>query len=262
MEASGGYERPLIEALVIRDIAYSRVNPRQAREFARATGRLAKTDRVDARMLCQMGEALKLTPDRPNDPEREHLAALMARRDDLVSMRAAEKNRLAQARIASVVTDIKTHINLLTRRIDKLEAAIEDHIRDHANLTDLQAILISAPGVGKIIAAQLIAGLPELGTLDRRAIAALAGLAPHACGSGQMRGKRRCWGGRAHIRKALYQAAFIASRFDPYLKACRQTMTDKGKPFKVIIIALARKLLIRLNSIVKRGQKYQTNPSF
>lgn len=257
MEASGGYEQPLIQALIRENQAYTCVNPRQAREFARATGRLAKTDRVDARVLAEMGDALKLTPDTPVEPERAELAALTARRNDLVAERVREKNRQQQARSDYVRNDIQVVINMLTRRIDLIETKITEHIKAYENLMTDKACLMTMPGIGDNIAAQLIAHLPELGKVNRRAIAALAGLAPHACDSGSYRGKRRCWGGRTQVRRALYQAAFIASRYDPALKAYRQHLIDKGKPFKVAIIAVARRMLTQINAIMKTKRKYQ-----
>ena len=256
-EASGGYERPLAEALHAAGVAYARINPRQAREFARATGRLAKTDRVDAEVLARMGRALELTPTPPPDPTRERLAALMARRDDLTGEAAREACRLRQARDAFVRADIASLIGILKRRIARLEAEIAALIKAHAPLAETEARLRSAPGIGPITAASLIARLPELGHVSRSAIANLAGLAPHACDSGQMRGQRRIWGGRKDVRTSLYQAAFIASRYDPALKALRKKLQDAGKPFKVAIIAVARILLTQLNAILREQRNYR-----
>ncbi|OYW88023.1 MAG: IS110 family transposase [Hyphomonas sp. 34-62-18] len=256
-EASGGYERPLAEALGAAGVAYARINPRQAREFARATGRLAKTDRVDAEVLARMGRALELAPTPPPDPTRERLAALMARRDDLTGEAAREACRLRQARDAFVRADIASLIGILKRRIARLEAEIAALIKAHAPLAETEARLRSAPGIGPITAASLIARLPELGHVSRGAIANLAGLAPHACDSGQMRGQRRIWGGRKDVRTSLYQAAFIASRYDPALKALRKKLQDAGKPFKVAIIAVARILLTQLNAILREQRNYR-----
>lgn len=255
-EASGGYERPLAEALGAAGVAYARVNPRQAREFARATGCLAKTDRVDARILAQMGRALNLAPTPPPDPARLRLAALVARRDDLVDTAAREANRLKQAREAFIRADIASLIKILKKRIAKLEAEMAALIAAQPDLAETEARLRSAPGIGPLIAASLIARLPELGRVSRGAIANLAGLAPHACDSGHMRGKRRIWGGRKEVRKSLYQAAFIASRYDPALKALRQRLQDAGKPLKVALIAVARILLTQLNAIIKNKRNY------
>lgn len=255
-EASGGYDRPLAEALETAGVAYARVNPRHAREFARATGRLAKTDRVDARVLAQMGEALKLAPSQPLSPARHRLAALIARREALVTMIAQEKNRLGQARDAFLRREIKSHLAVLARRKALIEKEIAAAIAAEEELAALERRLCSVPGIGPVIAATLIAKLPELGTLDRRRIASLAGLAPHASESGQHRGKRRCWGGRAEVRRALYWAAFIASRCNDEFRAARDKLEAAGKPVKAAITALARKLLVQLNAIVRDGRDY------
>lgn len=256
-EASGGYESPLIDALETQSAAYVRVNPRQAREFARATGRLAKTDKVDARVLAEMGAALDLQPALQPSPDRRRLADLVARREDVVAMIGQEKNRLQQAKDAFIRRDIKSLVTVLEGRRTKLDEEIAGHVERHEELRILNARLRSVPGVGPAIAPTLIAGLPELGMLDRRKIAALAGLAPHACESGQRTGKRRIWGGRTQVRRALYLAAFIASRCNPELKAYRKRLEDKGKCAKAAIIATARKLLTHINACVKDGRDYE-----
>lgn len=256
-EASGGYERPLVDALEARSAAYVRVNPRQAREFARATGRLAKTDKVDARVLAEMGAALDLQPTPHACAQRRRLADLVARREDIVAMIGQEKNRLQQAKDAFIRRDIQSLVTVLEGRKTKLDEEIAGYVERHEALRIVYARLRSVPGVGPAIASTLIAGLPELGTLDRRKIAALAGLAPHASDSGQRIGKRRIWGGRAHVRRALYLAAFIASRCNPELKAYRRKLEDKGKCAKAAIIATARKLLTQINACVKDGRDYQ-----
>jgi transposase len=257
-EASGGCERPLMAALEDRACAYARVNPRHAREFARACGKLAKTDRVDARILAQMGRALELKPTPPVDPARRRLADLIARREDIVAAITAETNRLAQARDRFVHRDIATHVALLKRRRLAIETEIASHKRQHETLSALDRRLRTAPGVGPAIASVLLAYLPELGNIDRRAIASLAGLAPHACDSGHSKGRRQVWGGRAEVRRALYRAAFIASRWDPGFKAIRTQMASSGKPLKLILIAIARRLLVALNAIVRDNRDFKT----
>ena len=257
-EASGGYERPLMEALVEAGVPFARVNPRQAREFARATGRLAKTDRVDAAMLAEMGRALRLKPSPLRAPERIRLAELMARRDDLGDMRGREENRMKQARDAWIKKDIKAMLRVLERRLVRVEAEINAQIEADETLARAAARLQSMPGIGPILAASLVARLPELGRLDRRAIASLAGLAPHACDSGVFRGRRRVWGGRAEVRRSLYLAGFIASRYDPRLRAFRQRLETAGKPAKVAIVAVARKLLTILNAMFRDGNDYRS----
>lgn len=256
-EASGGYERPLMDALETAHSAYARVNPRQAREFARATGRLAKTDKVDARVLAEMAAALDLKPAPGPSKQRRRLADLIARREDIVAMIGQEANRLQQADDAVVRRDIKSLLVVLNRRKTKLEDEINNHIESHDELRTLNQRIKSAPGIGGVIAPALIAGLPELGTLDRRKIAALAGLAPHACDSGKKTGKRRIWGGRKQVRRALYLAAFIASRHNPELKTYRARLEQNGKCAKAAIIATARKLLTQLNACIKEGRDYE-----
>jgi transposase len=258
LEASGSYEHPLMEALAGAGAAFARVNPRQAREFARATGRLAKTDRVDAAMLAEMGRALRLEPSPPRAPERVRLADLMARRDDLSDMRRREANRLKQAQEAWVRKDIKTILQALERRLVRVGAEINAQIEANEILARAAARLQSMPGIGPVLAACLVARLPELGGLDRRAIASLAGLAPHACDSGVFRGKRRVWGGRAEVRRSLYLAGFIASRYDPRFRAFRKRLEAAGKPTKVAIVAVARKLLTILNAMFRDNEDYRS----
>lgn len=256
LEASGGYEHPFLAVLEAAGMRYARVNPRHAREFARATGRLAKTDRTDARCLARMGSAMGLEADPPRCATRMRLASLIARRDRLVEMRKQEKTRARQAHEPFVQDDIRAHISDLDARIRRIETEITATLNRDEDLRALNTLLCSAPGIGKTIAATLIARLPELGQVNRRALANLAGLAPHAHDSGYHAGKRRIWGGRADCRKALYWAAFIASQHDRELKARRTALQASGKPFKVAIIALARQLLSRLNQMVKNKQTY------
>jgi len=256
-EASGGYERPLMTVLAKAKVSYIRVNPRHAREFARSTGQLAKTDKVDAAILARMGAALELSPDKPRDDDTDRLAMLIGRRDALIEQRKQEKQRLHQCTDAFIKKDIASHIMLLSRRIKKMEAAIDAHIDTHEHLAQRNTQLLSVPGVGKVVAATLLAKLPELGQVCRRAIANLAGVAPHACDSGHMRGKRMIWGGRKEVRRAMYLAGFNASRSDPEIKRYRQKLQDAGKPFKVAIIAVARRLIVQINAMIKEGRTYE-----
>lgn len=255
-EATGGHERLLMEALEAAGVAHARVNPRQAREFARATGRLAKTDKVDARVLAEMGASLDLRPHRPVEPGGQRLAELVARRDDIVAAITAETHRQRQARDPFVRRDIGRMLSVLRGRRASLEKEIAAHVAAQETLARDHARLRTAPGIGSTIAAIILARLPELGQLDRRAIASLAGLAPHACDSGLRRGRRHVWGGRADVRRALYLAAFIASRCNPGLKAVRERMQAAGKPAKVAILALARKLLTILNAMLRDQRNY------
>lgn len=255
-EATGSYERPLSEALEAHGIAYKRVNPRQAREFARATGHLAKTDKVDARVLAHMGRALELKADIPPDPARRRLSALVARRDDLVRMMTAESHRLTLACDAYVREDIEYLLDVLAARRNAIETEIDAAIRASQALKAAQSCLRTAPGVGPVTAATLLAYLPELGQIDRRAIASLTGLAPHACDSGHRRGRRHVWGGRAGVRRVLYIAAMVATQHNPLFKAMRKRLQDGGKPTKVALIAVARKLLTILNAMIRDNRNF------
>lgn len=257
LEASGGCERPVTEALAKAGAAYARVNPRQAREFARACGILAKTDRVDAEVLARMGRALGLKPTPPTDPDRARLADLVARRDDLVTTIRRERNRASTARDRWIGHEIARLIKVLEAHLKAVDTAIAALVDTAQPLAEGARRLRSVPGIGPAVAAVLLARLPELGQIDHRRIAALAGLAPHACDSGQHRGKRRIWGGRADVRRALYLAAFIASRYDPVIKAFRSRLRAAGKATKLAITACARKLLTILNAMMRSGQDYR-----
>lgn len=257
LEASGGYERPVVEVLAKAGADYARVNPRQAREFARATGRLAKTDRVDAEVLARMGRALELPPTPPEDPDRARLSDLVARREALVAMIGAEKNRQGSTRDRWLGHEIARLIGVLQDHLAKIEAAIADLVAASEPLATDARRLRSVPGIGPALVAVILARLPELGQLDQKRIAALAGLAPQACDSGIHRGKRRIWGGRADVRRALYLAGFIASRHDPAIKAFRARLQAAGKPPKLAITACARKLLTILNAIIRDRADYR-----
>lgn len=257
LEASGGYERPLLAALARTGVAFALVNPGRARAFAQATGRLAKTDRVDARVLADMGHALDLQPSPPPDPERARLAQLVARREDLVTTVGREMNRLAQAadawigrEVGRLVRVLKAHLLLVERQIAALIAA-------GPQLVAQARCLRSAPGIGPALAAVLLARLPELGRLTRRQVASLASLAPHAHDSGLHKGRRHIKGGRAEVRRALYLAAFVASRRDPAMRTFRQRLQTAGKPTKLALTACARKLLTTLNAMLRDDTNYR-----
>lgn len=257
-EASGGYERPLTEALAKAQVDCARVNPRQAREFARATGRLAKTDRVDAEILARLGMALTPKPTPLIDADRARLADLVARRDDLVAGIGREKNRARTTSDPWIAREIARLLKVLQAHLTAIEDQIAAHIDACPVLAEDQRRLTTVPGIGLTLSAVLIARLPELGQIDHRRIASLAGLAPHARDSGTHRGKRHVWGGRAEVRRALYLAAFIASRYDPALRAFRNRLRDAGKPTKVAITACARKLLTILNAMFRDAKNHQS----
>ena len=250
LEATSSYDQPLIRALEEAAIAFHRSNPRKAREFARAAGYLAKTDQVDARMLAAYGAALELRPTAPVSPARLLLKALVSRRDQLVELRKTERTRLAAAVEPWLAESLRVNIALFSRQILTLESRIKACVEADAELDETWAITRSAPGIGPVAAGVLLAELPELGQTDRRGIAALAGLAPLACDSGAFKGRRRIWGGRKRVRDALYMAAVSATRSGAFKPLYRQ-MVEAGKPPKVAIIAIARKLLVTLNAAAR-----------
>ena len=252
-EATSGCDGDLIAALTERSQPFSRVNPRQAREFARASGVLAKTDKVDARVLAQMGRALNLPVTIPVSAARTQLADFLRRRRQLVEMRKAEKLRRHSAGQEEIGAQIEAMIELLSSQITQIDRRIAGLIAEDTALSTQAALLTTVPGIGPTVLATLLGELPELGTLCRRRIASLAGLAPHARESGTWRGARRIWGGRRKVREALYIAALSASRRVPTLTAMRDRMRLKGKAPKTILIAVARQLLVIINAMIRKG---------
>lgn len=255
-EASGGFERPLLEALDNAGTMRSCVNPARAREFARAAGELAKTDKTDARVLARMGQALQLAPDAPRSVERTRLARLARRLETLKDIEKSEKQRLQVEPDPYIRDTIDSHLMFLKQSLKAVRAEIAELIKATPELAEDERLLRTAPGMGPVLAHRMLAYLPEIGSLDRRAAAALAGIAPFACDSGLMRGRRMIRGGRAEVRRALYLAAFVATKHDPRMRAYRQKLEDAGKPFKLAIIAVARKLLTRLNAMLKNRTEW------
>jgi transposase len=251
LEATSGCDGPLMAALAARGIPFARVNPRQAREFARALGVLAKTDRVDARVLAEMGARLDLPVTVPTSPSRLRLADFLRRRRQLVEIRKAEKVRRHSAGQDEIVEEIEAMIDLLSARIDALDRRIAALVAEDRQLSTQAELLTAVPGIGRVVLATLLGELPELGRLCRRRIASLAGLAPHAHDSGTWRGTRRIWGGRRKVREALYIAALTAARRVPALQRMRDRLKAKGKPPKAVLIACARQLLVILNAMVR-----------
>ena len=250
-EATSGCDHELRQQLNAAGILFHRINPRQAREFARGTGKYAKTDKVDARVLAEIAYRLDLAPTVEPSQVRKDLSELVTRRDQLVEEIVREKNRLTQAKHAGVRKDIASHIRLLEDRKDKFEAAITEHVRASSELRDDAERLQQVPGIGAVVSATLLAELPELGHRDRRAIASLAGLAPLASDSGRHRGARRIWGGRRKARRALFIAALHASRRCRHWAALRARMLAGGKPKKVVLITIARHILVALNAMLR-----------
>lgn len=251
IEATGGYERPIIRHLHDRALPAIRVNPRQVRDFARASGILAKTDAIDARVLVRFGVAVQPVHRPLPALECERLADLQARRTQLVAARTAELNRLEQTTDRLITRTIRAVITVLDKQIKLIEAESAEVIAEHARLERIHAILISVPGVGPITAAVMLGSMPELGTLSRQAAAALAGLAPFNRDSGAQRGQRHIRGGRAEVRTALYMATLTALRCNPVIAEDFERLTAAGKPHKVAMAACMRKLLTILNALVR-----------
>ncbi len=250
MEATGGLETLLYSALTSAGLRAVVINPRQARDFAKALGKLAKTDAIDARVLAQFGAAVKPEVRPLKDDALQELTALVTRRRQLIAMLTAEKIRLKQAP-KWTRKDIKAHIKILEKRLLKIEAEITTNIKNTPGWKTKDDLLKTVPGVGNVLSINLLACLPELGKLNRRQIATLVGVAPINRDSGSFRGRRMIWGGRAQVRTALYMATLSATQFNPVIKAFYHRLIQKGKKPKVALTACMRKLLIILNTMVK-----------
>lgn len=252
LEATGGLERPLVAALHAAGLPVAVVNPRRVRDFARATGQLAKSDTLDAQVLAQFADRMEPPPQPPTDVETQRLAALRQRRGQVQEMLTAEKNRLGTA-LPEMQADIQAHIGWLKERLAELDEALAQAVASRPDWQAKAALLDSVPGVGPVTVQTLLALLPELGQLDGKAIAALVGVAPLNRDSGQQRGKRRVWGGRGAVRAVLYMAAVAASRCNPLIRAFYERLRAAGKPAKVALTACMRKLLTMLNAMVAHG---------
>ncbi len=253
MEATGGYQAPVCAALSVDGLTVAVVNPRQVRDFARATGRLAKTDLIDAEVIARFGETLRPEPRPLPSEETLALQALVARRRQLVDMITAESNRLATATEPHVRHDLEEHLKWLRRRLKDGDDDLYDGLKKSPLWRVKEQILRSAPGIGRITTLSLVAQLPELGTLTGRKISALVGVAPFNRDSGTLRGKRAIWGGRASVRQALYMATLTAIRCSPTMRGFYDRLVAAGKPAKVAHVACMRKLLVRLNAMVRAG---------
>lgn len=262
MEATGGLERDLACALQACSFAVAVINPRQARDFAKAMGYLAKTDRIDARALAELAQVLARHPQRDRfitvlpTPEQQVLQALVARRRQLVAMHVAERQRLSVSHQAARKS-IEALIQAIRAQLDEVEAELARHIETHH--ANLARQLASVRGVGPATVATLIADVPELGKLSRREISALIGVAPFNRDSGQMRGKRTIFGGRAQVRRSLYMAALVAIRFNPVIRNFYDRLVLAGKPKKIALVACMRKLLTILNAMVRTGKPWDNS---
>jgi transposase len=255
LEATGGFESPAVAALAKATIPVVVANPRQVRDFAKALGRLAKTDALDAAILAEFAQRVRPEPRALPDETAQLLDSFLTRRRQLIDMLTAEKNRLGFAR-APVKRDLLQHIRWLEKRLDDIDHDLHDVLRTSPLYHAKSTLLQSVPGVGPITALTLLAALPELGQLSRREVAALVGVAPLNRDSGTLRGRRMIWGGRAPVRAALYMAAFAGVRWNPVLHQFYTRLRAAGKPFKVAITACMRKLLVILNTMMRQQQPW------
>lgn len=250
LEASGGYQLPAVAALAAAQLPVAVVNPRQVRAFAKALGKLAKTDRVDAQVLALFGERVQPTPRPVPDEQTQALEALVTRRRQLVSMLAMEQHRLGQARPA-VRTRIQEHVTWLRRELASVEEDLNHTLRQSPVWREQDDLLRGVPGVGPMLSLTLLTELPELGQLTHKQIAALVGVAPFNRDSGTLRGQRHIWGGRAPVRTVLYMATLSAVRYNPVIRAFYQRLCAAGKVKKVALVASMHKLLIILNAMLR-----------
>jgi transposase len=251
LEATGGFERPAAAAIAASGIAVAVVNPRQTRDFAKATGKLAKTDRIDAGVLAHFAEAVRPEPRALPDEEALLLGEILDRRRQLLVMLVAENNRLSAIASEPVKKRIRAHVRWLEKELTRTDRELEEAIEASPTWRENEALLRSVPGVGPALARTLIAELPELGMLTHKRICALVGVAPFNRDSGRIKGKREVWGGRARVRTALYMSAMVASRHNPAIREFYERLLAAGKPKKVALVACMRKLLSILNAMMR-----------
>jgi len=258
LEATGGYEAPVVAALALSGICLAVVNPRQVRDFAKATGKLAKTDALDAAVLAHFAEVVRPEPRPLDDEQTSELCAMVTRRRQLIDMLTAETNRMHACRTDALRKSIYEHVAWLRRQIKEVDRDLDTKLRSTPVWREKEDLLRSVPGVGPVLSRTLLAELPELGSLDRAKIAALVGVAPLNRDSGTLRGKRRIWGGRASIRAVLYMATLVAARRNPRIRAVYDRLVAAGKAKKVALVACMRKLLIVLNAMLRDRRPWLT----
>jgi transposase len=255
LEATGGYEILVAAALASTNLPVVVINPRQVRDFARAIGQLAKTDRIDAQVLARFGEALKPEARPLPDAAARALSALVTRRRQLQEMLTAEQNRLMTAAVQDAPEPLRDqlgdHIEWLRRQLGQVDEDLDRQVKSSPMWRERENLLRSIPGIGPVVSATLLSRLPELGQLDRKAIAKLVGVAPLNRDSGTIRGKRTIWGGRAAVRAVLYMGALVASRYNPHIRAFYLRLIAAGKPKKVALVACMRKLLLLCNAVIR-----------
>jgi transposase len=251
MEATGGYERPIVAELLDANLPVVVVNPRQVRDFARGLGQFAKTDSIDAEVLAKFAQLVQPVARGHKTTQTTDLAELVRRRRQLNDLRTQESNRLSMVHHRQVRRSIQQMLETLDRQIAEIDKLIEQHIQNNNDFQQKDRILRSTPGVGPQTSAMLLAQMPELGSLNRQEVAALAGVAPWDCSSGKWLGKGHIWGGRKDVRGILYMAALSARNCNPVIRRFAQRLEDEGKVFKVVITACMRKLLIILNTMIR-----------
>jgi transposase len=256
MEATGGFEITVAAALSEAGITTAIVNPRQARDYARSTGKLAKTDAIDAQMLADFAAAVQPEPRPLADTQAQELKDILARRRQLNEMITAEKNRLHRSR-GALRDHIRAHINWMEKELIEMDSELKHFIEKSPIWREKDNLLKTAPGIGPVLSSTLVAELPELGNLNRKQIAALVGVAPLNRDSGKMRGKRSVWGGRAGVRSALYMGTLVATRFNPVIREFYNRLIAAGKPKKVAITACMRKFITILNAMIKHHSTWQ-----
>jgi len=259
MEATGGYEGLVAGALAGKGIAVAVVNPRQVRDFAKATGVLAKTDRIDARVLARFAEAVRPEPRPLPTKEAKELEEFLGRRRQIVDMLTMEKNRLSIAATERMKKDLKKHIAWLEEALRRADDDIDTAVRNSPAWREQEDLLRSVPGIGPVSARTMLAELPELGTLNRKKIAALVGVAPLNRDSGTSQGSRVCWGGRASVRQVLYMAAISAARSNPVIRRTYVALRARGKKHKVAVVACMRKLLTILTAMVRDQRRWSAS---
>jgi len=259
VEATGGLQRECANFLASAGYAVSVVNPRQVRDFARALGLLAKTDRIDAYVIARFGEAVKPESRIIIEQERDSLSELLVRRRQVIRMMTMEQSRLKRLKVGKMARRVKAHMTWLRKECKTIDEELDQAIETHPIWQRAAKLMQSVPGVGPVVTRTLIAGLPELGQLSRRRIASLVGVAPINRDSGMMKGKRTTWGGRSQIRSVLYMAALVASKCNPVIHPYYEGLIARGKLPKVALTACMRKLLVMLNAMVRDNQSWNTN---
>lgn len=256
LEATGGYERQVVADLLGAGFHVAVVNPKRVRDFARALGLVAKTDRLDARVLALFAEKVQPAPAQKTPEKQAEIQQLVARRRQLIDLRTMESNRLEVTPSKAARKSIQAVLKLLERQIESIEAAIQTLVESDDDWRQKSQLVQSVPGLGGVTATTLIADVPELGQLNRQQISALVGLAPFNRDSGKHKGKRSIGGGRKSVRSVLYMAALAARRCNPVIKAFAERLAQNGKPFKVVLTACMRKLLVIVNALLKSGQPW------